>query len=182
MAGIIVVVALFAGGTDQIFADSDDAGIILNRLLGIKNKAYTYKDQHGVIQHDELMEYKGWSALYGKYAADLSRRKSASLDQIRYLLMIGFVAKSRNDAAMSEAFSSDLVPIYTHNRDGILAVMRESPFLIPSTCYYMNNYFGFEDKNANKKPGFLADNEKIIVKVLGQEKGGKCLRQFGRID
>ncbi|MGD8592668.1 MAG: hypothetical protein PVF82_07535 [Gammaproteobacteria bacterium] len=50
--------------------------------------------------------------------------------------------------------------------------------LIPSTCHYLNRYFGFEEKNLEKKPAFLQKHVPIIKATLHETKAQSCLGYF----
>ncbi|HRD64802.1 MAG TPA: hypothetical protein PKY50_01475 [Candidatus Competibacter sp.] len=88
------------------------------------------------------------------------------------------MAREKLDAATTEAFAGDLVPLYEKHEEPVLAVLRDLPFLVPSTCRYLSRYFGFEDRNREKKPAFLATHADRIERALAPEDGKHCLEHF----
>ncbi len=154
---------LFLTACSSITAASNaqDAELMLNRLLHIDNKKYNIKNENGKFPYNSLLEYKDWERLYIKYFKLNIKNKIYTENEIKSLLFIGFIAKINSDAAISESLSSDLVPIFNNNKILILNVLSDLKFLIPSTCYYLNNYFGFEGKNIEKRTPFIKKNKKI---------------------
>jgi len=159
-------------------ANDQDAEIIFNRLLHIDNEKYKIKNENDENFYNSLQEYKDWEKLYIKYSQLNMHNNKLTEADIKYLLFIGFVAKTNSDASISEALSSDLVPIFNTNKTGILNVLSDLNFLIPSTCHYLNNYFGFEGKNGDLKMPFIEENKETILKVLGTNEGERCLACF----
>lgn len=170
--GILVVMPVFAS------TYAEDAELILNRILHIDSEKYRSTNENGEYVYNSLREYKDWSKIYIKYSKYEQKNKTLSKKEAKLLLLVGFVAKTNMDAALSESFSSDLVPLYQANRDKILGIMSELKFLIPSTCYYLNNYFGFEGKNVNKKPLFVRKNKSAFIKAMGDKYSNVCLSYF----
>ena len=151
--------------------------IIINMLLHIDDDKYNTKDEDGPY-YDSLAEYKDWENAYIKYSKYEKSNKKLTKTEIKYLLFIGFVAKTNLDAAMSDSLSSDLIPLYNSNKELLLSTLADLNFLVPSTCYYLNNYFGFEDRNAEKKAPFIKQNKESIMKSLGETEGNKCMAFF----
>lgn len=79
-----------------------------------------------------------WAALYEKYAQRNRDGARFSQDSLRVYLFLGWIAQVKLDAATMEAFAGDLVPLYERNEESILHVLKELPFLIPSTCRYLS--------------------------------------------
>ncbi len=159
-------------------SNAQDAELMLNRLLHIDNEKYNIKNENGQLFYNSLLEYKDWERLYIKYSKLNIKNKIFTENEIKNLLFIGFIARINSDAAISESLSSDLVPIFNKNKILILNVLSDLRFLIPSTCYYLNNYFGFEGKNIGKRTPFVNKNKKNIVKYLGEDNGKKCISFF----
>lgn len=172
---ILVVLSLLVPEVIACKSENLDSYVLLSRLLNIKNSCYLVTHDNGEEQYNYLKEQKEWANTYIKYKK-LIDKNNDNLELIKYYLFIGFIAKEQQSAEVSEAFSSDLVPLYENHRENFLNVIKELPFLIPSSCYYLNNYFGFEDKNFNVKDQFLKDNERFILERLGTEKGNLCLK------
>ncbi len=134
--------------------------------------------ENGETFYDSLMEFKEWESLYIKYSKFGSEERLLTKVEIKKLLFIGYISRVNSDAAISQSFSSDLVPIFNKNRDKFLNVMSDLKFLVPSTCYFLNNYFGFEDKNAEKKQAFLDRNRIDLIKAFGEPDSDICLEYF----
>ena len=169
---------LFLTVSTSIIAASNtqDAELMLNRLLHIDNEKYNMRNERGQLFYNSLLEYKDWERLYIKYSKLNIKSKIYTENEIKKLLFIGFIAKINSDAAISESLSSDLVPIFNNNNKIlILNVLSDLKFLIPSTCYYLNNYFGFEGKNIEKRTPFIKKN---IMKYLGDTNGEECISYF----
>ena len=152
-----------------------DSEIMINRLLHIDNEKYMTKTESGEYFYNSLLEYKEWENLYIKYSKYGDKNKIFTKPEIKKLLFIGYISKTNLDAAISESFSSDLVPIYNENTNMVVNVLSQLKFLIPSTCYYLSQYFGFEGKNIDKKQSFIDKNTPILLRELGEEEGKLCL-------
>jgi len=156
-------------------SNAQDAELMLNRLLHTDNEKYNIKNEKGQFLYNSLLEHKDWERLYIKYSKLNIKNKKYSETEIKNLLFIGFIAKINLDAAISESLSSDLVPIFNKNKILILNILSDLKFLVPSTCYYLNNYFGFEGRNIEKKSPFIKKNKQTIMKYLGKTDGKKCI-------
>ncbi len=178
----LLLFLLFLSVSSSITAASNaqDAELMLNRILHIDNEKYNIKNENGKFFYNSLLEYKDWERLYIKYSKLNIKNKIYTENGIKKLLFIGFIAKINSDAAISESLSSDLVPIFNKNRNKILNVLSDLKFLIPSTCYYLNNYFGFEGKNIEKRTLFIKKNKENIIKYLGDTNGEKCISYLAK--
>ena len=177
----LAVVVLLAG----CYTDSDrtananraggDAQFFVNAILEIEDPLFFSKDSDGIEKYDELKAQQKWGELYNKY-----KKLAESGDEkgFKYYLFIGFLAFSLNNAELSEAYSSDLIPLFNKDALTFLETLKELPFLVQSMGTYMNNYFGFEDKNADKKPDFLKNNKQLIMDILGTEDGVLFFSKF----
>ncbi len=159
-------------------SSEQDAKIMLDMLLSIKNDKYNTTTNEGKAIYDSLLEYKTWSRVYIKYAKPFKKNKRLTKQEMKYLLFIGFVARAILDASTSESLATDIIPIYNQNKALLLKSLASRNFLIPSTCYYMNRYFGFEDKNEEKKIPFIKQNKELIIMSLGKVKGDQCMSYF----
>jgi len=154
---------------------SIDSDVMINRLLHIDSEKFMSKTSSGEPFYNSLMEYKEWERLYIKYSKYDSDDKNLTEVEIKKLLFIGYISRTNSDAAISQSFSSDLVPIFNQNKPIVLSVISDLKFLMPSTCYFLGNYFGFEGKNLEKKQAFLVKNSPLLVKALGESDGNTCL-------
>jgi len=148
--------------------------------MNINNPEHSYVDEKGVSRHDSLEAYKAWENVYLKYdqSNEPKDKKLFDRDSLKTLLLIGYIAKIKNDAAVSQALAGDLVPIYNANRELSLEILKELPFLVPSTCYFLSRFFGWEGKNREQKKPFLTANRELIANRLGSDQGRQCLKFF----
>ncbi len=166
----IVVISIFLFFSSSVFSTESS---FLNALLNIKSEKY-YKTIDGNTFYNELIEYKDLEQLYLQ-SRKKATKKQANLDDIKFFSFIGFVAYTTNNAAAKEALSSDFIQVYFTNRDRLLSILEELPFLIPSSCYYIAKHFGFEDKFKNDKETFIKDNKVYFTKALNKDNYKKCL-------
>jgi len=155
---------------------SVDSDVMINRLLHINNEKFMSKTDSGEPFYNSLMEYKEWELLYIRYSKYDSENINLTKNEIKKLLFIGFIARENSDAAISQSFSSDLVPIFNQNKSIFLSVISDLKFLMPSTCYFLGRYFGFEGKNSEKKEIFFDENSPLLIKILGESGGKVCLK------
>ncbi len=172
---LFIVVLESACASKSTTIDSD---VMIDRLLHIDNEKFLFKTSEGGPFYNSLMEYREWESLYIKYSKYDSDDKTLTEVEMKKLLFIGYISRLNSDASISQSFSSDLVPIFNQNQSTILKVISDLKFLMPSTCYFLGNYFGFEDKNLEKKEGFLQINSPFIVKFLGEIDGEACLESI----
>ncbi len=147
--------------------------LYLDALLNIKSEKY-YESINGKKVYHELKEYKDRGKIYVETRSKVTK-KEASKDDIKFFGFIGFVAHTINDAGVSEAMLSDFIQVYYANRDNLLNVLEELPFLIPSSCYYIGKHFGFEGKFTNDKKPFMNENKVHFLKALSKDNAEKCL-------
>ncbi len=145
----------------------------LNFLLNIKSEKY-YETINGKMLYDSLAEFQDLGKLYVETRTKVTKR-NAHLNDIKFFSFIGFVAYNRNAAATKEAMLSDFIQVYYTNRDNLLSVLNELPFLIPSSCYYIGKHFGFEGKFTNDKKPFMNENKAHFLKKLSKDNAEKCL-------
>ncbi len=164
-----------SGKEPEVNRTSGDAQFFVNAMLDIKDPQFLSTDSEGVESIDELKVQEKWGDLYNKYKNSADAGDETGY---KYFLFIGFLAYSQHNAELMEAYSSDLMPIYEKDAGKFLETLNELPFLIQSSGYYLDNYFGFEDKNAEKKPEFLKNNKPLINDILGPENGILFLDSF----
>ena len=158
--------------------ESQDSAEIVNSLLDLPNSRFYATQKDGSQQYNELKEYKSWGALYDKYAQLSVKPEDFNEEKLKVYLLIGMVAKLRTQAATMEAFNTDLMHIYEKHEQSVLTILNDLPYLIPSTCHYLNRYFGFEDKNLEKKPAFMEKHAPTIKATLHDKKAQSCLEFF----
>ncbi len=182
--GLLII--MLASFSMPVIADRDqqsqekqqDATLMLNRLLHIKNEKYRQKTDDGKSFYNSLLAFKEWENLYIKYSKFESEDKKLTKSEMKNLLFMGYIVRLNRNAAISESFSSDLLVIYNANKDSMLSTLSEVNFLIPSSCHYLNNYFGFEGENGDKKEPFVKDNKAMFIKYLGEKQSKTCLDLF----
>ncbi len=174
-SGLAIFIVLYLSACVGIQSDSE---VMVNRLLHIDDKKFISKTEGGETFYDSLSEFKEWEVLYIKYSKYGAEEQYWTNDELKKLLFIAFIARTNSDAAISESFSSDLIPVYNQNSDQVLAILSELKFLVPATCYYFNEYFGFEGKNAEEKGEWLKRNKSRFVSNLGNADGKACFAFF----
>ncbi len=178
LSGMLVLLGGCCGDTNKV-ADTnqpgDDTRFFVNAMLEIQDPQFTSKDSDGVERYDEMKVQQKWGDMYFKYKKLADAGDETGL---KYYLFIAFLAYTQRNAELSEAFSSDLLPIYEKDAGSFLEILKKIPYLIPSSGYYLNKYFGFEDKNADLKPEFLKVNRPLVDDILGPEEGAIFLENF----
>lgn len=149
--------------------DARDAQEILSVLLDIPLQQY---------QGDPLKASQGWGALYNKYLRDA--QTPGKYNALKVYLMLGYIARLKQQASSAEAFNTDVYPLYAKQQDALLATLKQNPYLIDSTCHYLGNYFGAESEHREEKPKFLAFQGRVIEQALGKEGARECLGQIRR--
>jgi hypothetical protein len=175
MAIWLAVCCRDSGKVAEINKPGDDPRFFVNAMLDIQDPQFSSKDSSGVERYDELKVQQKWGDMYFKY-----RKLAEASDEtgLKYFLFIGFLAYTQKNAELSESYSSDLLPLYEKDPGSFLETLKMLPYLIPSSSYFLNNYFGFEDKNAEKKPEFLKVNTPLVNDILGPEYGAIFLENF----
>lgn len=178
LTSLLLLSLLTLGCAKTVTKKPSDTEIMVNRLLDIKEERFILSDSEGEPSYNELKAYKEWESIYIKYSKYNEADKSLSRDELKKLLWMAYIVKETSNASLSEAFSSDLTPVFQQNKAEFIKIMSELTFLIPSSCYYLNKYFGFEGKNAEKKEAFMRNNKPAFLEGLGSEKAGQCLQYF----
>lgn len=156
--------------------DAQDAQEILSVLLGVRMAQYQSENADGEKVYNPLKAYHGWGDIYQKYYTDA--KTHGRLNDIKVYLFLAYTARLKNQIDSSEVFSTDLYTVYIKHEKTLLAALKKNPYLIPSTCYYLGNYFGFESKHSEDKPGFLAAHRKTLLDTLGEKHAETCLMQI----
>ena len=183
MKKLVLILLVLAGcGTKQIPKERDSQ-FMLDRLLSIEMAQFrepSFGGREGETSYNQLEEQKAWSGLYNQYKAKIEKGEPDIAKNLKYWLFIGFVAQTKNDGEISEAFTTDLMPVFEKNPEQVLTILKELPFLAPSAGYYLNNYFGFEDQRAEEKKGFVTKYTDLVNTTMGAEEGAKFLGYFGK--
>lgn len=167
LAFLVCISALWNGSSP---ADTDplsaaDASLLIEHTLGIQSRADT----------DPLASMQDWNALYVKY------RDRAYIGEdyaIRVLLLFAFTAVTKVDAAISEALSSDLMPLFTKHPALVMQALADNPWLVPSTCYFLGKSFDFEGRGGKGRASFLSQQRATFLAALPPDCAERCLRQL----
>lgn len=160
------------GGASVASADNanvplseNEAYVLLDHLLGLSavssNKAV------------ELQRYKQWANLHAR----LMRESKFNKDQMKIYLFALFIAEQRVKVDSLEEMAKEIVPIFTKQPEVMLAVLKEVPFLLPSTCNRIGTHFELFSSERDKQK-FLTSYEKMINDKLGKEHAVACLAQI----
>ncbi len=168
---IMLLALIFITSCGFTTVKHDDSTEIINTLINIPTEKYVVDGTYNA-----LLAYKGWGKLYNKYMA--TARSQGHISDIKIYLLLGFVAQLKAQVSISEAFSSDFYDIFVKYPDIVLDVLKQNPFLVLPSCYYLGNYFGFESKNAEKKAVFLETYKEKIQKNLRTGGGSQCISQI----
>ncbi len=161
----LLALSLATPGLASAEVDAGDAQEIVETLLGLDPARYA----------TPLAAMQGWGELYAEY-----RDAAAAGDPqaLRVWLLIGQVALAKADAATVEAFSTDLMPVYTAQPDAVLAALAANGWLVPSACFYLGNWFGHDGRHGEERPAFLAADAPRIAAALHPSAARACLGQI----
>ena len=158
--------------------ESAEFHVLLSDLLNINQDKYTYIDASGQRQIDSLRMFKGVERIYIDYIEPDQKNGGFSHEQLKVIMFFSFYAEQKNSAALLEYLAADLMPVYQADPVAFLKALNESPFLIAANCRRLNAYFGFEGKNAGKKPGFVDNARRLMEQYLAVKNRKMCIEQF----
>ena len=161
----VLALLLALPGPAAAEVDAGDAQEIVETLLGLDPARHAAP----------LAAMQGWGALYAKYRDAASGGDPQAL---RVWLLIGQAALAKADAGTVEAFSAELMPVYAAQPEAVLSALADNGWLVPSACFYLGNWFGHEDRNADDLPAFLAAEAPRIAASLHPGAAGACLDQI----
>jgi hypothetical protein len=161
----VLALLLATAGQASAEVDAGDAQEIVETLLGIDPARHA----------TPLAAMQGWGELYARYR---DAAAAGDAQALRVWLLIGQVALARADAGSVEAFSADLMPVYAAGPDAVLAALSENGWLVPSTCFYLGNWFGHEGRHAGDRPAFLAAEAPRIAAALHPRDARGCIGQI----
>jgi hypothetical protein len=173
--GVLSALALLGAQTGDV-AEQDEA-FAVRYLLGIQSPKFWVSKGQNDRFYDSLAEYKGWSEAY------IRARDAAGRDDdraLRRLLFMGFVAQTRNDAALSETLSTDLYPLVAPRRDAVFKLLNELPFLARSTCFFLRAHHGFEGRNRETREKAMADLAQAAGSALSPAAARPCVEELRR--
>lgn len=143
----------------------DDAAEVVETLLGLEPARHA----------TPLAAMKGWGELYAR-----QHRSAREGDPIamRLWLLVAYTAAAKADAATSESFSSDLVPVFQAQPAALLAALADNGWLVPVTCFYLGRYFDFQDRRGAGREAFVAQHAPLINRSLPAASAQRCLAQL----
>lgn len=168
---IVVIIVLLSICSNLMALDQDSIQVkeysfLFSSLLDIDDGKYTFIAEDGEKYIDELEKFKALENVYIRnIEPDLANNKFSE-NRLKIVMFLSFYSYERNAAAFLEYLASDIMPIYINNSDAFLKILQELPFLIKANGYLINNYFGWEGENAEKKAGFIEQNDSLFKKYL----------------
>ncbi len=142
-----------------------DAYVLLDNLLTLSEENYNQKVQ--------LERYKEWEKLYVKFSSNGEMTKN----KMKIYLFMAFIANEKAKIHPQEEIAEGIVPIFTRQPEVMLSILKELPFLIPSTCTSLNDHFDLFGKKEQKQQ-FIKKYEGNILKSLGKEQTTICLSKL----
>lgn len=177
---IIIWLVLLSACSNLTTSESyhEEYSTLLSSLLNVNEDVFTYIDERGSKQLDELKKFKELERIYIKNInPDLTNNKLSD-ERLKIIMFYSFYSFVHKSAVFQEYLAADLMPIYINNADSFLMILNELPFLIQSNCNRLNAYFGFEGKNTDKKSAFIKQNINLFNKYLISDKYELCLSSF----
>ena len=152
--------------------------ILLSSLLNVNEGRYFYIDEHGVKKSDSLKVFKELERVYiENIEPDLPNNKFTP-ERLKIIMFFSFYSHERSSAGFQEYLAADLLPIFNNNKETFVLILKELPFLIQSNCNRLNEYFGHEGNNANKKPDFITNNKQLFSDYLNSDELRLCFSNF----
>jgi len=142
-----------------------DAAEIVETLLGIEPARHA----------TPLEAMKGWAALYGRYHRAAREGDATAMG---VWLLIAHTAVVKADAATSESFSDDLLPVYRAQPRAVLGVLADNLWLVPVTCFYLGRHFDFQGRGGAGRDAFVAEHQARIGAALPAAAAARCLAQI----
>ncbi|MFY0633734.1 MAG: hypothetical protein JXQ91_07975 [Vannielia sp.] len=129
-----------------------------------------------VTRHDGVI-----AAMHGRDALFARLKDGAEAgDSESYaaFLLYGQVALLSFDGATEESFTAAVKPLYDAGPERMLAALEAAPWMIAGTCYLIGGWFGFEDRNADGREGFLDSERARIGAALPGPMAERCTAQI----
>lgn len=163
----VALAALGAGlaGPASAGVPPDDAAEVVETLLGLEPARHA----------TPLAAMKGWGELYARHHRGARQGDPTAM---RLWLLVAFTAAAKADAATSESFSSDLVPVFLAQPAPLLSTLADNAWLVPVTCFYLGRYFDFQDRRGAGREAFVAQHAPLINRSLPAVSAQRCLAQL----
>jgi hypothetical protein len=161
----IIIYALLTSRSaigNEMKLSEHDAYLLIDRLLTLSEESSNHKVQ--------FERYKKWEELYIKF----SNNEDMTKNKMKIYLFMTFIAHEKTMIHPQEEIAEGIVPIFTRQPEMMLSVLKELPFLMPSTCTSLNDHFDLFDRKEQKQQ-FLKKYEGVILKSLGKEHTKSCL-------
>jgi hypothetical protein len=160
LCGVLVALPAAAAGVPPA-----DAAEIVETLLGMDPARYA----------TPLDAMKGRAELYERYR---TAARDGDATAMRVWLLIAHTAIAKADAATSEGFSEDLLPVFRAQPRAMLAALADNAWLVPATCYYLGRHFDFQGRQGAGRAEFVAAQEGAIRAALAGPVALRCLAQI----
>ncbi len=175
---LLFCLSLFCTTPIAIACDIEDNPVLMDALLGKERlEQYHYLDSEGKQHFDSLAAFKARETLQKKYFDRINKIDPSESD-ISCFLLIGAIAYYQNGTATMESYSEQTKPLYEKKPELVFKALAKAPLLIEPVCYYLNNYFGFEDKNKKGKSAFVESFEHLSKTSLPDIQHQRCLNMF----
>lgn len=173
---LLLSLALVATRVPAWGAEPDPYKLLLYDLLDL--------DQQGLFEpqnHSPLAEVHARANLY---VALRAKARTDTTDDRRYLksfLLMGWIARVRNNFAVVEAFNTDFIQLFEAKPDETLKVMFAQDFLLIEMCTYLAKYFFFEKNDPQGHQAFENRHRAQMNAVLGHERTERCRDAFSQV-
>jgi hypothetical protein len=169
----VVLLACTLGAIRAGAAAPDPQKLLLYNLLGLdQRELFAPKD------YTPLSEPEAWSALYGEMRDKALADASADKRDLKTFLLMGWIARVRNQFGTVEAFNTDFMRLFEARPEETLRVLAEEDFLVPQMCTYLAKFFFFENADPAKRTGWMDARRSRIEAILGADRAKRCLDAF----
>lgn len=138
-----------------------EAYLLVDNLLSLSDKSSDHKAQ--------LAQYKAWENLYKKFSSDGELNEN----EMKIYLFMVFIADEKTKVESQEEMAKGIEQKFVKQSSMMLAILKELPFLISSSCSALNNHFDLFS-NKEKKQSFLTKYKNVITQSLGKEHATTC--------
>ncbi|MBI5179900.1 MAG: hypothetical protein HZA05_00695 [Nitrospirae bacterium] len=168
----IIIYALLTSRSaigNEVKLSEHEAYVLLDKLLTLSEKSSNQK-----VELDRSLErYKEWVKVYPKFSGN----EEITKNKMKIYLFMVFIAHEKVMIDDQEEIAEEIMSIFTRQPEMMLSVLKELPFLMPSTCTSLNDHFDLFDRKEQKQQ-FIKKYEGNILKSLGKEQAGICLNKL----
>jgi hypothetical protein len=175
LAQLLLVTAIIAADGARA-AEPDPFKLLLYNLLDLE-QSELFEPQ----QHNPLSELHAWTNLY--VALRDKARTDATTDRrhLKSFLLIGWIARIRNQFATVEAFNTDFMELFESRPEDTLRVMATQDFMLPDLCSCLAKSFFFEKNDPDGRRRWEMRHRAQMTAVLGADNTSRCLDAFWRV-